>query len=465
MSGRALLRYSALAGLTIAMGVVSASANAASPAEAPYSTPEGIMVVTVTKSMDDAIPQYMWRRLGDSNGNPLYTYDADKPGRSSCNAECAVGFPPLLADAKAQAYGDFSIIVRSDKSRQWAYQGKALHRYSGKDPNGEPVGARISVQEDPAWSDPASEIYSPARGWRRAAFAPEKTVTMPGVVELTAIGIANGFGFVDTLTRHTVYAAPVSHKLSVDWRPLRAGALEMPAGDFTIVTRSDDGTLQWAYRGEVLYTYAGDSAPGEVHGIEVGDSAVRPALAYRNFLPQGVGIQHVLGRQPVLTDDKGHTLYMISRYQIQYGGRLTREGFMVSYNDVKDQGTVACEGECTETWKPLLAPANARGQGFWEVIKRPEGTNQWVYKGSPLYTFTGDQQPGDLEGDNRYVVMFGGPKGEVDFSNTAGDPRPNAPQPKLGTVTIAKAAENLRGFSAGVNAGAGFYWRAAGLFY
>lgn len=475
MSGRVWMRYWALAGLTMAAGFAGLGAYAAAPATAPpkapsaavpYSTPEGIMVVTVTKSMDDAIPQYMWRRLGDEKGNPLYTYDADKLGQSSCVADCAKLFPPLLADAQAQPAGDFSIIVREDKSRQWAYQGKPLHRFSEKDPPGEPEGARISVQEDPAWMDPASEIYSPRRGWRRAAFAPEKTTAMPGAVELAAIGVANGFGFVDSVTRHTLYAAPVSHKLPRDWIPVRAAALEMPAGEFTIVTRSDDGTLQWAHRGEALYTYAGDLAAGEVHGLEAGDGMVHPALAYRNFMPQGVGIRHVIGRQPVLTDDQGKTLYMISRYQVQYGGRQTREGFMISYNDAKGQGTLACEAECTETWKPLVAPANAKGHGFWEVIKRPEGVYQWVYKGSPLFTFVGDKKAGDLEGDNRYVVMFGDSKGNVAYSNTGGDPRdPKAPQPKLGPVTIQHAQDGLHGFSGAVKAGAGFYWRAAGLFY
>ena len=154
MSGRSGMRYPTVAGLAIAAGVVCLDAGARSPREVPYSTPEGITVVDVSKTMDDAVPQFMWRRLGDANGNPLYTFDADPPGRSSCHADCAKEFPPLEADAKAKASGDFSILVRDHHSRQWAYQGKPLYRFSGKDPAGEPAGARIAMREDPAWTDP-----------------------------------------------------------------------------------------------------------------------------------------------------------------------------------------------------------------------------------------------------------------------------------------------------------------------
>jgi predicted lipoprotein with Yx(FWY)xxD motif len=37
------------------------------------------------------------------------------------------------------------------------------------------------------------------------------------------------------------------------------------SGDWTMVTR-DDGTMQWAYKGKPLYTFAKDTKPGDITG-------------------------------------------------------------------------------------------------------------------------------------------------------------------------------------------------------
>src|ERR1700690_748359 len=92
------MRGWSVAGLMIAIGLGVGTASAYT---VPYSTPQGITLVDVSKLMDDAIPQFLWRRLGDAQGNPLYTYDADQSGRSSCYAECAKEFLPFVADSHA----------------------------------------------------------------------------------------------------------------------------------------------------------------------------------------------------------------------------------------------------------------------------------------------------------------------------------------------------------------------------
>jgi len=68
--------------------------------------------------------------LTDARGMTLYTYTRDMIGFSNCNGECATAWPPLPAAADAAASGDWSIIVRDDGRRQWAYKGAALYTFS-----------------------------------------------------------------------------------------------------------------------------------------------------------------------------------------------------------------------------------------------------------------------------------------------------------------------------------------------
>jgi predicted lipoprotein with Yx(FWY)xxD motif len=67
--------------------------------------------------------------LTGSNGMTLYTFDPDPAGsgKSVCNGRCATNWPPLMAAADAKASGDYTIVVRDDGMRQWAYKGKPLY--------------------------------------------------------------------------------------------------------------------------------------------------------------------------------------------------------------------------------------------------------------------------------------------------------------------------------------------------
>jgi len=59
----------------------------------------------------------------------LYTFDRDPAGtgKSVCNGPCATNWPPLMAGADAKASSDWSIVVRDDGSRQWAFKGKPVY--------------------------------------------------------------------------------------------------------------------------------------------------------------------------------------------------------------------------------------------------------------------------------------------------------------------------------------------------
>jgi predicted lipoprotein with Yx(FWY)xxD motif len=92
----------------------------------------------------------------------------------------------------------------------------------------------------------------------------------------------------------------------------------------------------------------------------------------------------------ILVDSQGRTLYLFRR----------------------DSGTKsACTGACAIDWPPLRATGKPTvGGGVTASIvatsARSDGEPQITYNGHPLYLFSGDQKPGDTNGEG--VNAFGG---------------------------------------------------------
>jgi len=92
----------------------------------------------------------------------------------------------------------------------------------------------------------------------------------------------------------------------------------------------------------------------------------------------------------VVTDDKGRTLYALKSDQ---GGKST------------------CYGTCARTWPPLVAKGSpAGGDGLTASLlgtaARNDGGMQVTYKRRPLYYYSGDQRPGDTNGQGIGNVWF-----------------------------------------------------------
>jgi predicted lipoprotein with Yx(FWY)xxD motif len=67
--------------------------------------------------------------LTTPDGMTVYIYDKEAEGSASCYGKCAEDWPPVLAAAGAEAFGDFTLVKRIDGTRQWAHRGKPLHLY------------------------------------------------------------------------------------------------------------------------------------------------------------------------------------------------------------------------------------------------------------------------------------------------------------------------------------------------
>ncbi len=100
-----------------------------------------------------------------------------------------------------------------------------------------------------------------------------------------------------------------------------------------------------------------------------------------------VQMSNVASLGNILTDGAGMTLYVFK-------------------NDTP--GTSNCTGTCAQNWPPLTIDAEGQEPvagtgvtGKLDFIDRSDGTYQVTYDGMPLYRFSGDKAPGDINGQGK----------------------------------------------------------------
>ncbi|GAB5414164.1 MAG: hypothetical protein Cons2KO_17670 [Congregibacter sp.] len=153
-------------------------------------------------------------------------------------------------------------------------------------------------------------------------------------------------------------------------------------GDWVPIERPD-GSLQWTYKEQPLYTYVRDKAAGDTLGGTTrrrdGDApASRSPIGPPADVPPGFTVKTSL-RGSLLTTDSDQSVY-------------------ASDNDTPE--STQCHGECLRDWEPLIAPAMARPRAPWSLIERSPGVRQWVFRGEPLYTYKRDSQSWSQEGSD-----------------------------------------------------------------
>ncbi|MDB5825995.1 MAG: ATP-binding protein [Variovorax sp.] len=83
------------------------------------------------------------------DGKSLYTFTRDtaNSGKSVCNAACAKLWPALPVAASAKPMGGYTVIMRDDGTKQWAYNGWPLYYYA----NDAKAGDRTGDNFNNAW--------------------------------------------------------------------------------------------------------------------------------------------------------------------------------------------------------------------------------------------------------------------------------------------------------------------------
>lgn len=183
------------------------------------------------------------------------------------------------------------------------------------------------------------------------------------------------------------------------WPVVPAGNAKVAAGtDASLmgeVTRAD-GTKQLTVDGWPMYRYAKDTGPGEANGQGVGGTWFASA-------PDGkkaaVNADGPVGAEPA--DLAGLSV----RKDPKLGEIVVDKRGMTVYRFKKDSAwpmKSACIGDCLKKW-PVVSPvAKNDVEGVttkgYVTFDRPDGIKQQTLDCWPIYTFSGDVEPGDTNG-------------------------------------------------------------------
>lgn len=188
------------------------------------------------------------------------------------------------------------------------------------------------------------------------------------------------------------------------WPPVPAGEVSVSvgvdAGALGEVARSD-GSKQLTLGGWPVYRYAKDTAPGDAKGQGVGGTwnALAPdgkkaggkGEKKEQPAPEGVSVSDNAKLGKILVDGQGRTLYRFNK-------------------DSAWPMKFACTDACLETWKPAKPVDKASVKGVAEklvtTVTRPDGTKQLAIDCWPVYWFTGDGKPGDVNGQGKQGLWF-----------------------------------------------------------
>ena len=89
---------------------------------------------------------------------------------------------------------------------------------------------------------------------------------------------------------------------------------------------------------------------------------------------------------------------------------VNEEGMTLYYFDNDPAKTSTCLEGCAATWPPFHAeyidsPGEMASSDFDE-IGRVDGVYQTTYKGRPLYLYSGDRNPGEINGEGMNGLWF-----------------------------------------------------------
>jgi len=341
---------------------------------------------------------------GEKNGLTLYTFDVDPLDEAACyglgDGACINAWPPLLADAGARPYGKFSIVnITGQSLQQWAYNGKPLYFFAGDSAAGDTNGQAVNNVWWVATKETA--IFRALEGQEAAV------LSAVGRVEILLPQGESTEVFVSSTVdkdQFTLYIfdndaeleSNCSGECQVNWPPFIADENDEDLGLLAKFLR-DDGEMQWAYDGQPLYFFIGDTSAKQTNGDGVGDvwHLVNP---------------HQLTEFAVEDTDLGETVTVAGEVSVLVDGevvRLDKTDFQLYIFDNDGEEDSNCSGGCATNWPALIATSDDEATAPFSIFSRDDdGLRQWAINGHPLYFFAPDLQANDANGESASDVWW-----------------------------------------------------------
>jgi len=312
---------------------------------------------------------------------------------------CAQVWPPVLAPEGAEEVGKWTLVERENGAMQWAYDGFPLYTSDlDKQPGDVLGGTKINSGGDggvvrvpagpPADIPPGFDVISSTTGRLLVSENEYSVYTWDGDENNVSNCVA---------------------ECLVDWTPVRAPQITADSGDWTII-RHPSGINQWAFRGRPLYTHNNDTRSRSFDGSDVPgwhnvytQRAVTP--------PAEFTVQDAAFGGQVLADSRGRTIYLYNCRDDSIAQLACDHP-----NSPQEYRMAICgDGDpevCQETFPYVVAEPDAKSESsLWSVMVinpntgRPAASNEdgalhvWAYRNRPVYTYSGDKEPGVTNGD------------------------------------------------------------------
>ncbi len=310
---------------------------------------------------------------------------------------CTDVWPPAIAGEDATPVGKWSVILRKDGRRQWAYDGAALYTSVLDRAPGDVLGGDKPEQrgDSPAVREPVGPALDLPPGF-------VVNTTLRGRMLLTERGFT-----VYTSDEDRGGRPRCSGECAQQWHPLAAPASGRARGDWRIVERAD-GERQWVFRGRPLYRHLGDTRVRSLEGTDV--PGWRAVYLREIPLPPGFTVQETSAGL-VLADARGKTVYTYA-----CGDDAPDQLGCDHPSESQVYRLGLCGGgsaeRCLQNFPYVIASGKARSATrLWRVVEidprtghfAPPGARDalrvWAFRDRPVFTFAGDRAPGDANAE------------------------------------------------------------------